>query len=80
MKRETDEQVAAFPIDEETVTCWVRLYYPEIEERCVAYFPVPIPTVTPLEINHVRWQAFDPKHAATLQPDFRKEPPTWSHV
>ncbi|KAG2112817.1 hypothetical protein BD769DRAFT_1364399 [Suillus cothurnatus] len=36
MKRKTDEQVAAFPIDEETVTfgrdptCSVRLYYPEI--------------------------------------------------
>jgi hypothetical protein len=36
MKRTTDEQVAAFPIDEETVTfgrdptCSVRLYYPEI--------------------------------------------------
>ncbi|KAG1809673.1 uncharacterized protein BJ212DRAFT_596502 [Suillus subaureus] len=36
MKRMTDEQVAAFPIDEETVTfgrdptCSVRLYYPEI--------------------------------------------------
>ncbi|KAG2129170.1 uncharacterized protein EDB93DRAFT_1095584 [Suillus bovinus] len=36
MKRSTDEQVAAFPIDEETVTfgrdptCSVRLYYPEI--------------------------------------------------
>jgi hypothetical protein len=25
MKRTTDEQVAAFQIDEETVTCWVRL-------------------------------------------------------
>jgi len=36
MKRKTDEQIAAFPIDEETVTfgrdptCSVRLYYPEI--------------------------------------------------
>lgn len=36
MKRTTNEQVAAFPIDEETVTfgrdpiCSVRLYYPDI--------------------------------------------------
>ena len=36
MKRTTNEQVAAFPIDEETVTfgreptCSVRLYYPDV--------------------------------------------------
>jgi len=36
MKRTTNEQVAVFPIDEETVTfgrdptCSVRLYYPDV--------------------------------------------------